>query len=233
MKIPSALRHVTDLLMILTLLGLMAYFLTGQAVHEWLGAAALVLFVLHHIWNGKWLAALGKGGYPPARILQTALAVLLLISMLAQMVSGIAMSRHALSFLDLPVPISAARLIHLACGQWTWLLTGLHLGVHWSAFLGLGRKTRGGKPLHPAGRRLLRLAALAAAGWGLACFLAQRIPDYLFLRTQFAFFDYEKPVLLTAAELLAMLALWTLVGYLLQKLALRLGRSHRKERPVS
>lgn len=43
MKIPSALRHVTDLLMILTLLGLMAYFLTGQAVHEWLGAAALAL----------------------------------------------------------------------------------------------------------------------------------------------------------------------------------------------
>ena len=30
-----------------------------------------------------------------------------------------------------------------------------------------------------------------------------------------------------------MLALWTLVGYLLQKLALRLGRSQRKERTVS
>lgn len=29
--------------MTLTLLGLMAYFLTGQAVHEWLGAAALAL----------------------------------------------------------------------------------------------------------------------------------------------------------------------------------------------
>ena len=90
--------------MTLFLLGLMAYFRTGQAVHEWLGAAALVLFVLHHLWNGKWLAALGKGRYTPARVLQTALALLLLVSMLAQMVSGITMSRHALPFLSLPSP---------------------------------------------------------------------------------------------------------------------------------
>ena len=48
MKIPSALRHVTDLLMILTLLGLMAYFLTGQAVHEWLG---------RRCWSSTWAAA--------------------------------------------------------------------------------------------------------------------------------------------------------------------------------
>lgn len=230
MKIPPALRHGTDLLMTLALLGLMTYFLTGQVVHEWLGVAALVLFVLHHVWNGKWLAALGRGRYTPARVLQTILVVLLLISMLAQMVSGMAMSRHALPFLDLPIPISAARLVHLACGQWIWLLTGLHLGLHWGIFLGLGRRARGGKPLPPAGRRLLRLAALAAAGWGLACFLTQRIPDYLFLHTQFAFFDYEKSALLTAAELLAMLALWVFAGCLLQKLALRLGRRQRKER---
>lgn len=230
MKIPSALRHGTDLLMTLALLGLMTYFLTGQAVHEWLGVAALILFVLHHVWNGKWLAALAKGRYTPARVLQTILVVLLLVSMLAQMVSGMAMARHVLPFLDLPIPISAARLVHLACGHWSLLLTGLHLGLHWGVFLGLGRKARGGKPLPPAGRWLLRLAALAAAGWGLVCFLTQRIPDYLFLQTQFAFFNYEKSALLTAAELLAMLALWVLIGYLLQKLAIGLGRKQRKER---
>ena len=105
----------------------------------------------------------------------------------------------------------------------------MHLGLHWGAFLGLGRRARGRKPLPPAGRLLPQLAALAAAGWGLAYFLTQRIPDYLFLRNQFAFFDFEKSALLTAAELLAMLALWFLIGYLLQKLALGLGRRRREE----
>ena len=179
MKHKPALRHAVDLLMTIALLLLMAYVLTDQAVHEWLGIGFFALFVLHHLLNLSRFRALGKGRYSAPRVLSTALDVLVLGSMLAQMVSGIAMSRSALPFLDLPLPTSAARLLHLACGYWSLLLVGLHLGAHWGAFLSLGRKAlRRGRPLPAWGRNGLRLGAALLAGAGLFCFLRQGIPSY-------------------------------------------------------
>lgn len=123
----------------------------------------LTLFLMHHGLNWKWFQALARGRYTPRRILQTVLVLLLFVSMAAQIVSGLAMTRHVLPFLELPASIAAARRIHLACGYWSFLLTGLHLGLHWGIFLGLGRKLRDGRPLFPTIRWILRIAATAAA----------------------------------------------------------------------
>lgn len=229
MKKTAFLRYVTDALMTAVLLALMAYVRTGQSLHEWLGIAAFGLFILHHVLNLNWFRALGKGRYTPTRVLRMVLALLLLVSMLVQTVSGLAMSRYALPFLELPMETSLARLLHLCFGYWSFLLAGLHLGTHWSVFLGLGRKLRGGTPLPAAGSRTLRLAAAVSAGYGLFCFLQQGIPDYLFLRTEFAFFDYEKPAPLVLLELAAIFSLWVLMGYLLQKLTQRKS-SHNKKK---
>lgn len=228
MKKTAFLRYVTDALMTAVLLALMAYVLTGQGLHEWLGIAAFGLFILHHLLNLNWFRSLGKGRYTPMRALRTVLALLLLVSMLAQIVSGLAMSRYALPFLELPMETSLARLLHLCFGYWSFLLVGLHLGTHWSVFLGLGRKLRGGTPLPKAGRRALRLAAAVSAGYGLFCFLRQGIPNYLLLRTEFAFFDYEKSAPLVLLELAAIFSLWALMGYLLQKLTQRKSSQHKK-----
>lgn len=219
MRPKQILRYLTDLFMTAALVTLMAYAVTGQEIHEWLGLGAFLLFVLHHLLNGKWIRALGKGRYTAPRILQTTLVLLLFLSMLAQMVSGIAMSRHALPFLDLPLSAATARLLHLACGYWSFVLVAVHLGLHWHVFLGLGRKLRGGKPCSAAGRLVLRLLAAGMAAYGAYCFLRQRIFDYMFLRTAFAFFDTGKAAPLVVTELLAMLALWVLVGYVLGKAA--------------
>lgn len=224
-KKKQALRHLVDLAMTLLVLALMAYSVTGQMVHEWMGVGMFVLFLLHHGLNIAWLRSLTKGRYTPLRTLQTALVFLLFVSMVLQIVSGFAMSRYALPFLNIPISTSTARLLHLACGYWSFLLMGLHLGLHWSIFLGLGRKLRGGRPLPATGRWGLRILAGAAAVWGTICFIQQNIADYLFLRTEFVFFDYEKFPLLVLGELAAILALWTLAGYLLQRLAVRYRKS--------
>lgn len=219
MRPKQILRYITDLLMVVALVALMAYAVTGQEIHEWLGVAAFLLFVLHHLLNWNWFRALGKGKYTAPRTLQTALVLLLFLCMLAQMVSGIAMSRHVLPFLNVPLSTSTARLLHLACGYWSFVLVAVHLGLHWSVFLGLGRKLRGGKALSAVGRLILRLLDGGIAVYGLYCFLQQKILDYMFLRTEFVFFDYGKAAPLVIAELLAILALWVLVGYSLNKAA--------------
>ena len=71
---------------------------------------------------------------------------------------------------------------------------------------------------------MVRVLAGAAAVWGAVCFVQQSIVDYLFLRTEFVFFDYEKDPLLALGELAAIMALWALIGYLLQRLAVGLTK---------
>ena len=215
MKRKTLLRHSTDLAMAVLLLVQMAYSVTGQSVHEWMGIAMFTLFVIHHLLNFQWLRSAGKGRYTAARILQSALVLLLLLSVIAQTISGITMSRHALPFLNIPLPTSTARLIHLSCGYWTFLLASLHLGLHWGALLAMEQKLRSGQMLSIKGKIALRILAVAAALYGAICFLRQNIFDYLFLRTEFVFFDYEKPSALVFGELLAIMALWVLVGHLL------------------
>lgn len=139
MKRKTILRHSTDLAMTILLLVLMAYSVTGQAVHEWMGIALFILFILHHLLNLQWLRSIAKGRYTAARILQSVLVVLLFLSMIAQVISGLAMSRYAMPFLNIPLSTSAARLVHLSCGYWSFLLASLHLGLHGGVFLAMGQ----------------------------------------------------------------------------------------------
>ena len=107
------LQIVIDLCMTILLPLLMAYSLIGETAHEWIGASMLILFVAHHILNYRWFRTLFKGRYSSARILNTAVNLLLLIDILMQGISGIIMSRQVFSFLNIQQGASSARVIHL------------------------------------------------------------------------------------------------------------------------
>ena len=51
MKQKQILKIITDVFMTALFLLLMAYFLMGEAAHEWLGVGIFALFVLHHVIN--------------------------------------------------------------------------------------------------------------------------------------------------------------------------------------
>ena len=211
----TAVRHMVDLLMTVVLILLMAYFLTEQEIHEWLGAGMLVLFVIHHILNFKWLKALDRGKYTPYRVLQTALALLVLLCMLGSMLSGIWMSRYVFDFLPTQGHMGLARTAHLLCAYWGFLLLSAHLGLDWGIMLGAARKAAGGKPPAPARTAVLRVLACGISGYGVYAFFKHRIADYLFLRSHFVFFDYEQPPVLYILDLLAMMGLWIALAYYL------------------
>lgn len=58
----------------------------------------LVLFIAHHILNGHWYKTLFKGKYNAMRIVTLTVDLLVLLAMLAQMYSGIVMSRYVFDF---------------------------------------------------------------------------------------------------------------------------------------
>ena len=198
-------RRIVDTAMTVLLLFLMAYQVTGEAAHEWLGMAMTVLVIVHQILNRKWYTALFKGKYNRYRTLSTLLNVLLLASFGLTAFSGMAMSGHAVPFLYGMTPVSFSRRMHLSMSHWSFVLMGLHLGMHIPAMLA-GLKWSERMKMAAAG------IFTGIAGIGLWLFLKSGIPDYLFFWVPFAFLDYEKPAGLVLLENLLMLLFWAFLG---------------------
>ena len=221
------LKMLVDLAMTVLLLCQMAYMLIGEAAHEWMGTGMFLLFLVHHGLNFHWHKNLAKGKYTPLRILQTVKNVLIFFSMLGLMVSGILMSRTVFAFLPINGGMSFARLLHMTAAYWGYILMSVHLGLHWGMVMGIFRKAFGLKSPSALRAWVLRLVSLVICVLGICTFAAHNISDYLFLRTQFVFFDMAKPLWQFFLEYLCMLGLWVCLGYyagqLLQKVS-----SHKK-----
>ena len=217
----TAVRRLVDLLMTVVLILLMAYFLTDQEIHEWLGAGMLVLFIVHHILNRKWLKALNQGKYTSFRALQTALVLLVLLCMLGSMLSGIWMSRYVFDFLPTQGHMGLARTAHLLCAYWGFLLLSAHLGLHWGMVLGAVRKAAGNRKPSALRTAVLRVLTCGISAYGVFAFIKHQITDYLFLQSHFVFFDYEQPPALYFLDLLAMMGLCIAISYYLGRVLQR------------
>ena len=82
-------KRLVDIAMAIILLLLMAYELIGEATHEYLGIAMLILLCAHHVLNRTWHTHLFKGRYGLNRSVMALVDVLLFVMLIAQMVSGI------------------------------------------------------------------------------------------------------------------------------------------------
>ena len=198
---------------------LMAYSLIGETAHEWIGTSMLLLFVAHHILNYRWFRTLFKGRYRPVRIMNTAVNFLLLIDILFQGISGIVMSRQVFSFLNIQQGASLARIVHLLGAYWGFVLMSIHIGLHWNTMLGHMKKTmKESKWIHFAARFL----CIGISVYGIYAFITRQISDYMLLKTQFAFFDFNEPIMRFLMDYVAMIVLFATLGYYLSKLLTRI-----------
>ena len=222
MKRRQVLKIVVDVLMTCILLLLMARNLVGEAAHEWLGISMFVLFILHHILNRRWSRNLFKGKYTSFRLLQTALVVLVLISMLGSMVSGIMLSEHALTFLPVMGGSSWARTVHMLCAYWGFVFMSLHLGLHWNMMIGMAKRMA----KKPSSTRtwILRIIAVLIAGYGVFAFFKRDIGDYMLLRTMFVFFDFSEPLIFFLLDCIATMCLFVFIGHYISKVVKCIGK---------
>lgn len=197
----------------------MGYPVTGQPIHEWVGAGMLLLFIAHHILNRHWFKTLGRGKYNGLRVLQTAVGVLLLADMLALMFSGIRLSRYVFTFLPGLGSAATARRLHMLASYWGLVLMGLHLGLHWGMVTALLRRWLGGKAELP-----LRCAGTAAGLYGAYAVWKHQIWLYLSLRSEFLLFDFNEPAALYFLDHFCMMVLFILLSHG----AVSLWRNHRK-----
>lgn len=213
MNLKRKIKVTIDLFMTILLLLLMAFQITGQEFHEWFGAGMLVLFLAHNILNFKWYRSLFKGKYSILRVMRMIVNFAVLLSMLCLAYSGIVMSHYVFDFVSVRGQMALARQMHMAAAYWGFVLMSVHLGFHWGMIVGMAGKIVRGRKIPKSLLWILRLIAVAAAGYGAVCFSNADIVSYLFLQNQFAFFDFEQTAVSVFTEYIAMMGLWVFIGY--------------------
>ena len=204
-KTNKMIKRIVDAAMTVLLLCLMAYQVTGDLLHEWIGMGMTALVVIHQILNRKWYGALFKGKYNHYRIAATALNIMLLLSFALTAFCGMSMSGYAVPFLYGMAPVYFVRRMHLYMSYWAFVLMGLHLGMHVPAMtscLKLKDKTKA----------VLGCVFTCIGGIGLWLFFRSGITNYLFFRVPFAFLDYGKSGWIVFLENLLILSFWAYIG---------------------
>ena len=192
MHLDRVIRLAIDVGMALVFVALMATATVEEVEHEWLGSSMFVLFTTHQVLNRKWWTSLLKGRPSAVQLLGSAATLGLTLCIIGQAASSLVLSEHAFGFLPAFPGAAWARIVHMLCSYWGFVLAFVHAGFHVRSLA----KSKGAHALAwPA-----RIVWFAVAVFGVWSFIKLDLGTYLFLRSQFLFVDVSVPLALTAAE---------------------------------
>ena len=208
------------------------YLFPADIVHEILGVALFVLWAVHITLNRRWYGAIFRGKYNPYRVMQTVINYCILICTILLMISGIILSNHIFTFLNIQGGLGFARIAHLLASHWYYLFMSLHIGMHVGMISNKlchshapqdchsraptressDKKIIGSSPIMTLiGKFLLALACI----YGLYAFIARGVWKYLILQQQFFFFDLERGYVLFALDYISIIILFATISHLI------------------
>lgn len=212
------IKITIDILMTVLLPVLMAHMLTGQRVHEWVGALMFLMFIIHNGLNVNWYLNVLRGKYTPQRMLQTVTNLMVFASMLGLMISGIIMSRYVFSFLSINSGMAFVRKLHMLSAYWGFVLMSLHLGMHGNMIKGITNKSLGTQSSLERYKTVPQLIAILIAAYGVYAFIKNDIASYMFLKNEFLFFDSQQSAVMFFAEYLAIMVLFACAAYFFSRI---------------
>lgn len=197
------IRNIINIAMPIIMITLMAYQLIGKAYHEYAGTALFIVFIIHNILNIKWYGKLFRGNYIPYRILSTIINIMLLITMVLLMISGIIMSEHTFSFLNISFGMAISRLIHLSASHLGFILVSIHMGMHIGVFLPKNTNS------------IIKLLFILIAIYGAYALYSRKILSYIFLTNKFMFVNFNENIFKFVIDYTSIMILFTFIGYAL------------------
>lgn len=230
----NKIRLPLDIMMTLVSIVLMGgnYLFPADIVHEILGVGLFVLWSVHIFLNCRWYGAIFKGKYNPYRVMQTVINCCILLCTIFLMISGIILSNHLFTFLNIQSGLGFARIAHLLSSHWYYLFMSLHIGLHVGM---ITNKMRHPAPInchpelvsgsstnempkqvrHDKLRKIIpRIILALLCAYGLYAFITRGVWKYLILRQQFFFFDLERGYVLFAMDYISIIILFAVVSRL-------------------
>ena len=214
-----------DIIMTLLFFLLTAYHWTGDTIHEYLGFSLFVFFIAHHILNFNWYKNLFKGKYSFNRFLNTFINTMLFLCMLGLMISGIMFSRKVLFFLNLGGGGMFNRRLHMLSASWGFIFISAHIGMHWGMFTSM-MKLKNIKAVIL--RILINILGILIALYGIFSFIKRRLYEKMFLLIDYAFFDYDEPIILFFLDYLAIMGFFIFATYYASKLSQKRKKLNNK-----
>ncbi|WP_419144724.1 DUF4405 domain-containing protein [Klebsiella oxytoca] len=197
--------------MTILLLVLMGFHLHGEIIHEWAGIIFTLLIILHLYLNRHRLWSLPPKIPLTMRIVNRAINAVTFVVILTAIISGMMLSRHIL--LDLPFhnPANWVRKVHMTSVHWGMLILALHIGLHWKMLaiffcriLNISDSARFANVIMPG---IFSIIALLGLYW----LLNQDYLDYLLMKVDFSFFDYDESALLFYLRYSSIVVLFSLI----------------------
>ena len=198
------------------------YLFPEDIVHEILGVGLFVLWALHIILNRRWYGAIFKGKYNPYRVMQTIINCCILICTIFLMISGIILSNHIFTFLNIQGGLGFARIAHLLASHWYYLFMSLHIGLHVGMIFGNKGTSTSADPSTGSGTTrtaiIPRIILALVCAYGIYAFIARGVWKYLILQQQFFFFDLERGYILFALDYISIIILFATISHFIAKL---------------
>jgi hypothetical protein len=203
------LRMTIDITMTILSIILMGgnYLFPADLVHEILGVGLFVLWVVHIILNRRWYGAIFRGKYNPYRVMQTVINCCILICTTFLMISGIILSNHVFTFLNIQSGLGFARIAHLLASHWYYLFMSMHIGLHVGRFF-----------QNITAKIIPRIILALVCAYGIYAFIARGVWKYLILQQQFFFFDFERGYILFALDYISIIILFATISHYIAKI---------------
>ena len=185
------IKIVIDILMYLIFVILMGHHITENLIHEILGTILFILFIVHHILNYRYYKTIFKGKYNFKRVFLLIIDLLLLISMIGMMISGVIISSDVFTFFKLPTTIFG-RQLHMVSTSWAFVIMSIHLGLHLGVFINKLNKKMKNSVLEYVYYLILILIVI----YGVYSFKKLNFISDMFLLNAFKFYDFnELPII--------------------------------------
>ncbi len=221
------IKIVIDVAMTALLIFIMGYHLFGEATHEWLGISVFVLFLVHNGLNWRYYRNLFKGKYTASRIYRLVVNIVLWGLMACNIASAMLISAEVFVPLNINGDLMTARKLHLFATMWTFLLMSLHLGLHFSLFIGLVKRIKLPYRAKIAVKWILRAILFGFAIYGILVFVQRAMWEEMFLTTHFKFLQYGEPVIKFLFDYICVICLFGAVGYYSNKGLLLLSKKKK------
>jgi hypothetical protein len=165
----------------------MAYYITGNMIHEVVGVVVLVLFIVHNFLNRRWYKAIFKGKYNARRILQIGINLLFLVTMVLMMISAVLISSDLFPF----TPINnymILRQIHVQTAYWGFIIMAVHIGLSWGMVFNSVRRMTGITGTSRIRTIALRILAVLTVAYGVHSSFEGEMGSKLFIYNPFGWF---------------------------------------------
>lgn len=215
MRVKERKKIIVDAAMISLLLPVMAYQITGNFLHEWMGVILFFFFTIHHILNWNWYRTILKGRYTAARNILTVIGLLLILSVLGLMISGVMISHSLFGFLNLGTDDIWLK-IHIASAAWGYVLMSVHIGLHFGKIQQMFKRAVSKAFLNKS-IYVYRITVTILSVYGVGAFLFRKIGLKMAFLMEYSVYIYDEPKILLFLDYFSIMILFVNVSYICMK----------------